>query len=231
MEFLKFESAKDMYDMLIDGHDLYSPTKKLLIFHYNIEGAIAHYDIDRKEAEKLVKGSIETGESWSGLLGPGGYIIDTLENGKDISPVVDYLENLYEEAWVATEDCKEMLDCRYYFTDFYYWQQPLINQLRKEGYYVYGVRDDIGEHFSIEERVIVNNIGFLVTTKKLDTPVSDEELSTFGVEDVHIYDEIEKISDSISSELALAKAEYELKEAERNKIIDELIAEQRGHIA
>ena len=227
MDYLKFESAKDMYDRLIDGLDIYSPTKELFIFLYNAEGAIAHYDIDRKEAERLVKDSMETGESWSGILGRGGYIIDTFNNGKDISPIIDYLENLYEEVWVTTDDYKEMLDCRYYFTDFYYWQQPLINQLRKEGYYVYGVRDEMGEHFSIEERVIVNNIGFLVTTKKLDTPVSDKELFALGVEDVHIYDEIKKISESISAELAHAKAEYELKEAAQRRIIDEV----RGHIA
>lgn len=227
MEFLRFESAKDMYDMLIDGPDLYSPTKELLVFHYNVEGAIAHYDIDRKEAQRLVKDSKETGESWSGLLGPGGYIIDTLDDKEDISPVIDYLEDLYEEVWVTTDDYSEMLDCRYYFTNFYFWQQPLINQLRKEGYFVYGVRDDIGDHFSIEEKVIVNNIGFLVTTKKLDTPLSDKELFAFGVEDVHIADKIKEISENISSELAHAKAEYELKDAK----IDEVIQDLRGHIA
>lgn len=222
MRFLKFKSAKDMYDMLIDGPELYSPTKELLIFHYNIEGAIAHYDIDREKAQELVKESIENSEYWSGLLGPGGYIIDTLDNGKDITPVIDYLEDLYEEVWVTADDYKEMLDCRYYFTNFCCWEQDLIDQLRKEGYFVYGVRDKSGNHFSIEKRVIVNNIGFLVSTKEFDTPISDIELSVLGTEDVHISDKIREVSESISPKLALAKAKYELKEAERNKIIDEL---------
>ncbi len=206
-----------MYDRLIDGLDIYSPTKELFIFLYNAEGAIAHYDIDRKEAERLVKDSMETGESWSGILGRGGYIIDTFNNGKDISPIIDYLENLYEEVWVTTDDYKEILDCRYYFTNFFYWEQPLINQLREEGYFVYGVRDDIGEHFRIEERVIVNNIGFLVSTKKLYTPLFDEELPALGTEDDSIADEIRMIEDSISSEITLAKAQYELIEIKRKK--------------
>lgn len=110
MDFLRFDSAKEMYDMLIDGPDLYSPTKELLVFHYNADGAIAHYDIDSEEAAKLVKMSKETGEAWCGLLGPGGYIVDCLNSGEDVSPVIGYLEDLYKDVWVTTEDYAEMLD-------------------------------------------------------------------------------------------------------------------------
>lgn len=120
---------------------------------------------------------------------------------------------------------------RYYFTDFFYWEQPLINQLRKEGYFVYGERDIGDDQFSIEERVIVNNIGFLVTTKKLDTPLYEEELFALGTEDNSIADEIRRIADSISSELAHAKAQYELAEVKRQKVIDELQASYSKDIA
>jgi hypothetical protein len=109
MKFLTFKNATEMYNALIDGPDLYSPTKELLIFHYNAEGAIAHYDIDSKEAAGLVKDSRETGEEWCGLLGPGGYIVDTLDNGEDITPVIEYLEDICKDVWMTTEDYAEML--------------------------------------------------------------------------------------------------------------------------
>ncbi len=110
MKILTFKNATEMYNALIDGSDLYSPTRELLVFHYNAEGAIAHYDIDKKEAEVLVKDSRETGEEWCGLLGPGGYIVDTLDNGEDITPVTDYLEGIYEDVWMTTGDYAKMLD-------------------------------------------------------------------------------------------------------------------------
>ena len=110
MEFLTFTSAKDMYDKLIDGPDLYSPTKELLVFHYNLDGAIAYYNIDKEKAQELVTDSKDTGEEWCGLLGPGGYIIDNMYNGEDIPPAIDFLDALYREVWVTTKDYAKMLE-------------------------------------------------------------------------------------------------------------------------
>ncbi len=111
MEFLKFISAKEMYDALIDGPDLYSPTKELLVYHYNVDGAICHYDIDTEKAAVLVQTCIDTGEDmWGAHLGPGGYIIDNLYDGEDVPPAIDYLEDLYKDVWVTTADYAEMLD-------------------------------------------------------------------------------------------------------------------------
>ena len=56
---------------------------------------------------------------------------------------------------------------RYYETNFRNWEQVLIDELRKEGYFVYGIRDGEGIHYTIEPRVYVNNIGFLVTDKEI----------------------------------------------------------------
>lgn len=115
---------------------------------------------------------------------------------------------------------------RYYFTDFYPWEQPLIDQLRKEGFFVYGVRDREGTRFSIEERVFVNNIGFLVTDKAIPTPLSDTELLTKGKEDANIKDIIQTVSEKISSELADSKAKYQKEEQKIEQFIRELRKKQ-----
>ena len=65
---------------------------------------------------------------------------------------------------------------RYYFTDFFNWEQPKIDQLRKEGKYIYSVIDDEGEHYSIRRWGICNRFAFLVT--EVDIIPADEELIT-----------------------------------------------------
>lgn len=52
---------------------------------------------------------------------------------------------------------------KFLITNFFRCEQPLINQLREEGKYVYGLRDGSGNSYSIANRVIVNNIGFMIT--------------------------------------------------------------------
>ena len=62
---------------------------------------------------------------------------------------------------------------RYYFTDFCRSEQPVINRLRNEGKFVYALRDgeadvDDDMRYTIEHRVFVNRIGFLVTDTDLN---------------------------------------------------------------
>ena len=107
---------------------------------------------------------------------------------------------------------------KYHITDFHRYEQPLIDQLRREGYHVYGVRDLEGTHYSIEKHVVVNNIGFLVSDSELplkDGSISDTELETLGEESCDISDAIKNIADSIRSELEKAKADYDSREAAR----------------
>ena len=78
---------------------------------------------------------------------------------------------------------------RYYFTDFYYWEQPLIDQLRKEGKYVYSVIDTGGVHYMIVYKGWVNRYGFLITDEDILADCDDNEMDdiTFdslnGIED------------------------------------------------
>ncbi|SFU91252.1 hypothetical protein [Butyrivibrio sp. M55] len=118
---------------------------------------------------------------------------------------------------------------KYYYTDFFCWEQVLIDALRKKGYFVYGVRD-CEDLFSIEDRVIVNNVGFLVTDTKLNTPILDIELGTIGEEDITIYDRIKAVASSIKEDLDLAKAKYDLEEKEREKKWEEVFKIQKNRM-
>ena len=69
---------------------------------------------------------------------------------------------------------------KYQYVTFTREDQPLIDKLRTEGQYVYHLRDDNGIHFTVCERVYVNNIGFVVTDTKLKLPMTDVEFEMKG---------------------------------------------------
>lgn len=99
---------------------------------------------------------------------------------------------------------------RYYFTDFYHWEQPKIDQLRKEGKYVYSVIDEEGEHYSIARRGFCNRISFLITDADVipegGFEISDEEFwSLNGEEDVCLSTPLK----DVSAECAAKRKEYE----------------------
>lgn len=91
---------------------------------------------------------------------------------------------------------------RYWETDFNRDEQPVIDELRKNGYFVYGLRDDFGDHYLVEPKVLVNRIGFLVTDEPIifhsgpswyyGLYITDEELTEIGVADEAIRDAITK---------------------------------------
>ena len=107
---------------------------------------------------------------------------------------------------------------QYQITDFFRYEQPLISQLRAEGKFVYGLRDGEENHFSIEPKVIVNNIGFLITDTELDLGkykvMSDTEFFALGGEENNTLRAPVK---DISTELAKAKADYEAGEVKRKE--------------
>ncbi len=126
---------------------------------------------------------------------------------------------------------------RYYETNFYRYEQPLIDELRKEGYFVYGIRDGEGVHYTIEPKVFVNNIGFLVTDAEIKFHnegswqyIADTELISLGVESPEIYDEIKSIRLKISEKLQAAKEEYDRGEAEREKAWKEVLKMQENRM-
>ena len=122
---------------------------------------------------------------------------------------------------------------RYYETNFYRWEQPLIDELRSRGYFVYHLRDTEDGHYQVEKRVYVNNIGFVVTDEELDLSsgfMRDYELESRGTESPAIADEIRVISDSISDRLAKVKAEYEQKAPDREKAWKEVLKIQENRM-
>nr|WP_297765838.1 hypothetical protein [uncultured Butyrivibrio sp.] len=126
---------------------------------------------------------------------------------------------------------------RYYETNFYRYEQPLIDELRKEGYFVYGIRDGEGVHSTIEPKVFVNNIGFLVTDTEIKFHeegswqyITDTELNSLGIDSPEIYDEIKAIRLQISEKLKAAKEEYDRGEAEREKAWKEVMKIQNNRM-
>ena len=103
---------------------------------------------------------------------------------------------------------------QYYFTDFYNWEQVLITKLRENGLYVYHLRDGNGTHFTIEKRVYVNRIGFLVTDQELplhsDDCLSDVEFSELGgIESIELKEKVDAIKFECADEIAKEKETYE----------------------
>lgn len=102
---------------------------------------------------------------------------------------------------------------QYYFTDFYYWEQVLINKLRENGLYVYHIRDGNGTCITIEKRVLINRIGFLVTDQEL--PLQDDCLTGVefsrlgGIESIELQEKIDAIKLECADEIAKAKESYE----------------------
>ena len=123
---------------------------------------------------------------------------------------------------------------RYYFTNFKRYEQALINELRKKGYFVYGVRSTSGIHYTIEKRVIVNNIGFLITDTELPLHkgyLTDTELENLGWdESSSLYDEMKKVAEGISTKLLMAKKEWEMGEAKRNALWNEAVHYQNNRM-
>ena len=110
---------------------------------------------------------------------------------------------------------------KYLITDFFRWEQPLIDQLRREGKFVYALRSaDTGGGFSICHRVYVNNEGFIITDEEL--PLEKEIFGDFlndndfyalkWTEDFTLKETVK----DISAEIEKSKQEYEKKQKEEN---------------
>jgi hypothetical protein len=102
---------------------------------------------------------------------------------------------------------------RYYFTDFFSWEQPRINQLRKEGKFVYSVIDDEGTHYLIARNQSVNRFGFLVTDENVipvgeDYITDNEFIALNGTEDKWVMN----LRDDKAAECAALQREYEKKQ-------------------
>lgn len=105
---MKFNSAKEMLEVIQNGFDLYNPTLEIYVFVYNEAGSIAYYDIDNKKAKELSQKAKEFQEYWAAFLGPGGFIIDDLnsdfyKNGNETN--LQWCEKYYKkDDWINTEE-------------------------------------------------------------------------------------------------------------------------------
>ena len=105
---MRFNNGREMLDLLEKDIDLYSPEAETYVFRYNEAGSIAYYSLDKNEARELAVKAKEDGEYWGGLLGPGGYIVDSEE--------YEY----YQEGDETPLDwCNASIDVEWYSTDTY----------------------------------------------------------------------------------------------------------------
>ncbi len=76
---------------------------------------------------------------------------------------------------------------KYQFTNFKPSEQQLINDLRAQGKFIYALRNVDDLAYTIEKRVYVNNIGFLITDEELplrNGVLTDVEFSELNGEEV-----------------------------------------------
>lgn len=75
---MKFKTARQMFDYINDGYELYSPKAEIYVFNYNEAGSICTYDISKNEAYIIAddaKNNLGV-TNWSACLGMGGSIYD-----------------------------------------------------------------------------------------------------------------------------------------------------------
>lgn len=87
-EAIKFDSAKDMFEYLLNDCDLYNLETGDYVFKYSESGSFAVYDLFIEEAEELEKKATEGSEYWGAYLGVGGVIYD--------DPSSDFYRNIDE---------------------------------------------------------------------------------------------------------------------------------------
>ena len=114
---MKFSTPKEMLKYIQAGNDIWSPTLEKYVFLYSELGSICCYNIDLDEAKELEeksKGSNPT-EYWSGFLGRGGFIYDTIEWYKDTMENGEKFEpdELYDHALAFCQEYynAEWIDC------------------------------------------------------------------------------------------------------------------------
>lgn len=110
MKTVTFNSAQEIYDVLDSRtQDLYCIDEEMYLFNYNASGSIAYYYLDMDELMELANEAKANGEDCiAGLLGPGGYIVDTdnysagigFEYDEEITEILDFLEDLVGKEFI-----------------------------------------------------------------------------------------------------------------------------------
>lgn len=116
---MRFKNGKEMFDYLVTGKDLYSPSERIYIFVYNDSDALCYYYLSYQEVLDILNHKGNSDEYWGAYLGIGGYILDGSEYDDDehrysedesmralyLQPSYDFCENYYDiDDWMNTDD-------------------------------------------------------------------------------------------------------------------------------
>lgn len=95
---MKFNTGKEMYEYLKNGHDLYNAEIEIYVFPYNEDGSLYAYKLTIEQAAKLCKKARENHKKWSNFLGADGEMYDPYD-------AIILCEGTYQKGnWIDTED-------------------------------------------------------------------------------------------------------------------------------
>ncbi len=96
---VRFKTANEMADSVMNNHDYYNEKTGIYCFRYNESGSICYYRLTNEQAIKTAEKVRKTGETyWGAALGPGGYILD------DPEVIAEFFRDNYkEDRWVIAD--------------------------------------------------------------------------------------------------------------------------------
>lgn len=109
---MRFSNAKEMYEYLNSGHDLYHPESGIYVFSYNDRGALCKYCLSKDQVKEISERSKQNhDEYWGAFLEFGGGILE--DDKVSINPSLEFCEKHYQESdWLNTINVNlEKPDC------------------------------------------------------------------------------------------------------------------------
>lgn len=109
---MRFSNAKEMYEYLNSGHDLYHPESGIYVFSYNDRGALCKYCLSKDQVKEISERSKQNhDEYWGAFLEFGGEILE--DDKVSINPSLEFCEKHYQESdWLNTINVNlEKPDC------------------------------------------------------------------------------------------------------------------------
>lgn len=109
---MRFSNAKEMYEYLNSGHDLYHPESGIYVFSYNDRGALCKYCLSKDQVKKISERSKQNHDKyWGAFLEFGGEILE--DDKVSIKPSIEFCEKHYQESdWLDTINVNlEKPDC------------------------------------------------------------------------------------------------------------------------
>ncbi|MBQ6855881.1 MAG: hypothetical protein IJO13_02120 [Lachnospiraceae bacterium] len=107
---------------------------------------------------------------------------------------------------------------RYHETDFYPWEKPLMEELKKEGKFIYVLIDTGGTNYQICKGGFCNRFGYMITDEKL--PLNEDDY--IDGKEFHKLDwtpdyTLKRTKRDLSEEIEKSKETYERNQKEQEK--------------